>query len=67
MNYVTNSSAPSQPRAVMTVLGQVAYESMGLTDAHNHVWISQVPGAYPASPVLDRFEPMLQELIEYRE
>jgi predicted metal-dependent phosphotriesterase family hydrolase len=67
MNSMTNPSPPPTPRPVMTVLGPVPHESLGLTDAHNHVWISGVPGAYPASPVLDQFEPMLQELTEYRE
>ncbi len=51
----------------MTVQGPVSYESLGITDAHNHVWISQVPGIGPGCFVLDQLGPMVQELIEYRE
>jgi phosphotriesterase-related protein len=31
------------------------------------MWIEPVPGADPGSPVLNRFDPILKELIEYRE
>jgi phosphotriesterase-related protein len=51
----------------MTVQGPVPYTALGLTDAHNHVWISQVPGSAPDSPVLDRFDEMVSELVEYRQ
>jgi phosphotriesterase-related protein len=40
---------------------------LGVTDAHNHLWINPVPGAYPGSPVLNQFDPILKELIEYRQ
>jgi predicted metal-dependent phosphotriesterase family hydrolase len=55
------------PRAVITVQGPVPYEELGITDAHNHAWISRVPGADPASPVLDQFEVIRSELVHYRE
>jgi 5-phospho-D-xylono-1,4-lactonase len=51
----------------MTVQGPVPFDALGLTDAHNHVWISPVEGVDPGSPVLNQFEPMLQELAEFRE
>ena len=60
------SDQPSVPQTVMTVLGPVPYEQLGITDAHNHLWIDPVPGADPASPVLNQFDPILKELIEYR-
>ncbi len=65
---LTNTSFPlPPPRPVMTVTGPVLYESLGFTDAHNHLWISPVSGSEAGSPVLSEFEPMLQELNEYRE
>jgi phosphotriesterase-related protein len=50
----------------MTVRGPVSYESLGITDAHNHVWIEAIPGADPESPVLDQYELILSELVDYR-
>jgi phosphotriesterase-related protein len=49
----------------MTVLGPVTYGSLGITDAHNHVWIAPVHGADPASPVLDQYEQILRELVDF--
>ena len=59
--------ALSPHRQVMTVQGLVGYERLGITDAHNHVWIDPVPGSDPGSPVLNRFDAILNELVEYRE
>lgn len=67
MNPMLDSASVSPPRPVMTVQGPVSYEALGITDAHNHVWISPVPGADPGSFVLDQFEPMARELNEFRE
>ena len=61
-----NNSHPIDARPVMTVLGPLSHERLGVTDAHNHVWISPVPGADPSSPVLDQFDSIQQELVEYR-
>lgn len=55
------------PRLVATVQGPIPHERMGITDAHNHMWIDPVPGADPNSPVLNQFESILKDLIEYRE
>ena len=67
MNAMMASPAPSPVRSVVTVQGPVPYGSLGITDAHNHMWISPVPGADPSSPVLNQFDSILKELIEYRE
>lgn len=50
---------------VMTVTGPVAPETLGVTDAHNHVWIRPAT-ATPGLPVLMDAEPIAQELIAYR-
>jgi len=55
------------PRSVMTVQGPVPYEQLGVTDAHNHVWIEPIPGASEGSPVLNQYDLILSELIEYRQ
>jgi len=60
------SSPPNVPRPVMTVLGPVRYDCLGITDAHNHVWIEAIPDAAQDSPVLNQFEFIRKELIEYR-
>ncbi len=67
MNPMPTSSALPAPRTVRTVLGPVPYETLGITDAHNHVWIDPVPGAAPSGLVLNQFDPILKELIEFRE
>jgi len=59
-------SSPSAPRPVRNILGNIPYESLGITDAHNHVWIDPIPGADPAAPVLNQFEQIRDELITYR-
>jgi phosphotriesterase-related protein len=60
-------STSSTPRPVMTVQGLVPYQELGITDAHNHMWIKSVPGADPGSPVLNQFNLICKELVEYRE
>lgn len=59
-------SPRSQAQPVTTVLGPIPYQALGITDAHNHVWIDPVPGADPAAPVLNQFGPVRDELIGYR-
>jgi phosphotriesterase-related protein len=54
-------------RRVVTVLGEIEPKEMGLTDAHNHVWIEPVPGADSNAPILNQFDLILKELVEYRE
>ena len=64
---MTYQADPSTPRRVATVQGPIDYECLGITDAHNHMWIDPVPGADPSSPVLNQFDPILKDLVEYRE
>jgi phosphotriesterase-related protein len=64
---MTFSPQLSAPHPVITVQGPVPYERLGITDAHNHIWIEPVPGADPSGPVLNQFNPILKELVEYRE
>ena len=59
-------ASPSAPRLVRTVLGNIPSESLGITDAHNHIWIDLIPGADPAAPVLNQFEQIRDELNAYR-
>jgi predicted metal-dependent phosphotriesterase family hydrolase len=55
------------PRPVMTVHGPIPYEQLGITDAHNHIWIEAVPGASQDSPVLDQYDLIYKELFEFRQ
>jgi predicted metal-dependent phosphotriesterase family hydrolase len=50
---------------LVTVLGEVQPNFDGIVDAHNHIWISKMPGVQPGSPFLDQYDPILQELKEY--
>ena len=59
--------SPSEARPVITVQGPIQYECLGITDAHNHIWIDSVPGSDASAPVLNQFDLILKELIEYRE
>jgi len=51
----------------MTVRGPVPHDRLGITDAHNHVWIDTVSGAEPNAPVLNQYDLICKELVEYRE
>ena len=57
----------SASRPVIAVQGPIPYERLGITDAHNHMWIEPVPGADPSGPVLNQFNIVLKELVDYRE
>ena len=50
---------------VITVLGPVAPEEIGITDAHNRVWISPVESLSGDVPVLDQFDSIVAELTDY--
>jgi phosphotriesterase-related protein len=45
----------------------VPYDRLGITDAHNHVWIDPIPGVAEGSPVLNQFELILDELAVYKQ
>ena len=64
---MTVSTPLSTPHTVMTVQGSMPFDRLGITDAHNHMWIETVPGADPSSPVLNQFDSICKELTEYRE
>lgn len=62
-------SIPTQlsgPKPVRSVLGDIHFESLGITDAHNHVWIDKVKGADSSAPVLDQYDSIRTELLDYR-
>lgn len=61
------SSTPPAWRQVVTVTGPASPDDVGITDAHNHVWIAPVEGAAAGSPVLDDYPAALQELEFYRQ
>ncbi len=62
------SSIPSPvERQVITVLGLLSHEQLGISDAHNHLWIEPIPGADSNAPILNQFDLILKELVEYHE
>ncbi len=58
------SDAPWQ---FITVTGPLTPDRAGITDAHNHLWIAAMPGAYKHAPVLDNAAAIRRELIDYRQ
>jgi phosphotriesterase-related protein len=52
---------------IQTVTGLLESSQAGITDAHNHVWISRVPGAMVDLPVLDQEQAIAAELGDYRQ
>jgi phosphotriesterase-related protein len=59
-------SSPGALRQVRTVLGEISYETLGITDAHNHVWIDPIPGAAPGAPILNQYDKIREEIKLYR-
>src|SRR5512133_2560801 len=51
---------------VLSVTGPVDPVRLGVTDAHNHLWIDPVAGSAPGSPVLNNPAAILEELRAYR-
>ena len=51
---------------VMTVLGPVAPEALGVTDAHSHLYIAPVPGGAADAPVLTDVAGVARELTDFR-
>jgi phosphotriesterase-related protein len=54
------------PGVVTTVLGPAEPDSLGIVDAHGHVWVEATPGAPVPSPALDEREPIQAELTAFR-
>ena len=52
--------------ALTTVLGPLAAAEVGVTDAHQHVWIEPLPGVEPGAPVLADFSAAGAGLRAYR-
>jgi predicted metal-dependent phosphotriesterase family hydrolase len=50
----------------MTVQGFIAYDQLGITDAHKHVWIDSLPNVAEENPVLNQYGLFLQEIADYR-
>ena len=63
---MSNLSSFSFPRPVNTVQGPISYEDLGITDSHNHIWIDPVPGVESNSPVLNQFNEIVLELLDYK-
>ena len=51
---------------VITVLGPISPEKMGITDAHSHLWISPLEGIGDHAPVLNQEELILEDLAAYK-
>jgi phosphotriesterase-related protein len=51
---------------VTSVLGPIAPEMMGITDAHNHLWIQRQDLAIKTAPVLEDLDLIIEELVQYR-
>lgn len=64
---MTDSSASNPSPHVMTVQGPIAFDQLGITDAHNHVWIDSLPDVAEENPVLNQYDLILQELTSYRQ
>lgn len=64
MNNSLRAAVESRP--IHTVLGELPYSSLGIVDAHTHTWIEPIQGADPASPLLDQFDKICEELTRYR-
>ncbi len=56
----------SADRLVMTVLGPVPVQALGLTDAHSHLYIREVAGGDPDAPVLTDEAAVARELEQFR-
>ena len=65
MTVPYSSSSAACP--VISVQGPLHYDCLGITDAHNHMWIDAVTGVDSNVPVLNQFNSILKELVEYRE
>lgn len=50
---------------IITVLGDALPDEMGVTDAHNHIWISPVNNGLEGAPVLNDQNAILDELIDF--
>lgn len=63
---LTPLNHPEVPKPVQSVLGTISYDTLGITDAHNHIWIEKVAGTDSTAPVLDQFDSIQSELLDYK-
>jgi len=54
-------------KKVKTVLGEIEKNELGITDAHNHLWISKQTLEVESAPVLDQRDKIINELVAYRQ
>ena len=54
-------------KKVKTVLGEIESNELGITDAHNHLWISKQALEINTAPVLDQRDKINNELVAYRQ
>jgi predicted metal-dependent phosphotriesterase family hydrolase len=54
-------------KKVKTVLGEIEINELGITDAHNHLWISKQALEVAAAPVLDQRDKIVNDLVAYRQ
>ncbi len=54
-------------KKVKTVLGEIEKNELGITDAHNHLWISKQALEVASAPVLDQRDKIVNELVAYRQ
>jgi phosphotriesterase-related protein len=63
---IGSENLQEKAQLIQSVTGLVDHTSLGVTDAHNHVWIDAVPGADPSAPILNDFDRIATELKAYR-
>lgn len=64
---MSEPSAGPAGRRLIGILGPIPLSEVGITDAHNHVWIDRVLGADPDAPVLDDLRLIQDGLVAYRQ
>ena len=67
MGKKENNSRSTHSHGVLTVTGWVDWTKLGITDAHNHVWIDAVHELPAGSPSLTEYDAILSELRDYRD
>jgi 5-phospho-D-xylono-1,4-lactonase len=53
-------------KLITSVTGTLPWNTLDVVDAHNHVWIDPVSGSNPNNPVLNNFNNIARELIDYK-
>lgn len=63
---MTERSGSLTDQRLIGTLGPIRLSEVGITDAHNHLWIDPVPGAWEEAPVLNQMEVIREGLDAYR-